>query len=153
MLQQMRKWSGYLKYLLFIVIFMFIVWGVTIWNGGSAGGSNAADEWAADVNGTVIEGNAFRGYARRLDSNFQQMFGEQYAQQRSFFRVGRQAIQQMIDEELILQAARAEGLQVSPQEVADALTRDPQFQENGRFIGFDRYRAQFQQAGIAMPDY
>ena len=153
MLQQMRKWSGYLKYLLFIVIFMFIVWGVATWTGGSGAGPNAAGEWAADVNGTIIEANAFRGYARRLDSSFQQMLGEQYAAQRAFFRVGRQAIQQMVDEELIVQAAREEGLQVSPQELADFLTRDPQFQENGRFIGVERYRALFQQAGVAMHDY
>jgi peptidyl-prolyl cis-trans isomerase D len=153
MLQQMRKWSGYLKYLLFIVIFMFIVWGVATWTGGSSGGSRAADDWAADVNGTVIEGRAFQGYARQLDGQFQQMLGEQYAQQRAYFRVGRQAIQQMIDEELFVQAARAEGLQVSPQELADALTRDPRFQENGRFIGVERYRALFQQAGVGMRDY
>lgn len=153
MLQQMRRWSGYLKYLLFIVIFMFVVWGVATWTGGSSGGSRAADDWAAHVNGTVIEGNAFRSAARRLDSTYQQMLGDQYAQQRAYFRIGRQTIQRMIEEELVLQAAHAQGLQVTPQEVADALTRDPQFQENGRFIGVERYRALFQQAGIAIHDY
>jgi peptidyl-prolyl cis-trans isomerase D len=154
MLQQMRKWSGYLKWLLFIVIFMFVVWGVATWTGGSGGrGASAADDWAANVNGTVIEGNAFRGTARRMDSQFQQMFGDQYAQQKAFIRVGRQAIRQMIEEELIVQAARAEGLQVSPQEVADSLTSDPSLQENGKFIGVERYRALFQSAGITMHDY
>jgi len=154
MLQQMRKWSGYLKWLLFIVIFMFVVWGVATWTGGSGGrGASAADDWAANVNGTVIEGNAFRGTARRMDSQFQQMFGDQYAQQKAFIRVGRQAIRQMIEEELIVQAARAEGLQVSPQEVADSLTSDPALQENGKFIGVARYRALFQSAGITMHDY
>ncbi|HET8945809.1 MAG TPA: peptidyl-prolyl cis-trans isomerase [Candidatus Polarisedimenticolia bacterium] len=154
MLQQMRKWSGYLKWLLVVVVFMFIVWGFATWTGGVGGsGAKAADDWAANVNGTVIEGNAFRSAARRMDSNFQQMFGDQYAQQRAFIRVGRQAIGQMIQEELIVQAARAEGLQVSPQELADSLTSNPSLQENGRFIGVERYRALFQSAGISMHDY
>jgi peptidyl-prolyl cis-trans isomerase D len=153
MLQQMRKWSGYLKWLLIVVVFMFIVWGFATWTGGIGGTTRAADDWAANVNGTVIEGNAFRTTARRLDSTYQQMFGDQYAQQKAFVRVGRQAIHQMIEEELIVQAAKAEGLQVSAQEVADALTRDPSFQENGRFIGVERYRALFQSAGITMHDY
>jgi peptidyl-prolyl cis-trans isomerase D len=154
MLQQMRKWSGYLKWLLVVVVFMFIVWGFATWTGGGGGtGARAADDWAANVNGTVIEGNAFRNAARRMDSNFQQMFGDQYAQQRAFIRVGRQAIGQMIQEELIVQAARAEGLQVSPQELADSLTSNPSLQENGRFIGVERYRALFQASGISMHDY
>src|SRR5262244_2884423 len=117
MLQQMRKWSGYLKWLLVVVVFMFIVWGFATWTGGVGGsGARAADDWAANVNGTVIEGNEFRTRARRLDSYYQQMFGEQYQQQRAFVRVGRTTIGQMIEDELILQAARAEGLQVSQQE-------------------------------------
>jgi len=154
MLQQMRKWSGYLKWLLVVVVFMFIVWGFATWTGGVGGtGARAADDWAANVNGTVIEGNAFRNAARRMDSNFQQMFGDQYAQQRAFIRVGRQAIGQMIQEELIVQAAKAEGLQVSPQELADSLTGNPSLQENGRFIGVERYRALFQSAGISMHDF
>jgi peptidyl-prolyl cis-trans isomerase D len=154
MLQQMRKWQGYLKWLLVVVVFMFIVWGVATWTGGSGGGAaRAADDWAANVNGTVIEGNAFRSAARRMDSNFQQMFGDQYAQQRAFIRVGRQTIGQMIQEELIVQAAHAEGLQVSPQELADSLTSNPSLQENGRFIGVERYRALFQSTGLSMHDY
>ena len=153
MLQQMRKWSGYLKYLLYVVIFMFVVWGVATWTGGSSGRTQAEGEWAANVNGTVIEGNAFRNAARNTDRYFQQVLGDQYAQQRAYFRVGRQTIQQMIDDELIVQAARAEGLTVSPQEVADSLTRNPQFQENGHFIGVERYRALFQRAGVAMHEF
>ena len=155
MLQQMRRWSGYLKWLMLIPVTMFIVWAAASWTGGQSGPRRGAqqDDWAAKVNGTVIDANAFRNYARRLDSTYQQIFGAQYAQQRAFMRVGQAAIDQLVEDELIVQAARAQGLDVSPQEIAEAITKDPSFQDNGRFIGLERYQGLFRGAGASMEAY
>src|SRR5262245_18466312 len=153
MLQQMRDWFRYLKWLLVIVLFMFVVWAATSWTGGSSRGSNRPEEWAAKVNGTVIEAQAFLNYARQLDGTYRSIFGEQYAQQRGMIRVGRQAINNMVDEELLYQEALRQGLVVSPDEVAQAITRDPSFQENGQFIGAARYRDMFKSARISLADF
>jgi peptidyl-prolyl cis-trans isomerase D len=153
MLQQMRRWSGYLKYLMVIPILMFLVWAAASWTGGSTRRNAPDDDWAAKVNGEVIDATTFRNYARRLDSTYQQIFGAQYAQQRAFMRVGQAAIEQLVDDELIVQAARAQGLDVSPQELADAITHDPSFQDNGHFIGAERYQSLLRGAGASVETY
>lgn len=153
MLQQLRERFRYLKWLLVLVVFMFVVWAFASWTGGTSSRADREPAWAARVNGQVVDGQAYLSYARQLDSTYQQMFREQYAQQRSLIRVGRQAMNTMVDEELLYQAALAQGLGVSPEEVAQAITRDPSFQENGRFVGVERYRSMFAAARVNVAEY
>ena len=46
MLRQMREWFHYLKWLLMIIVFMFILWGVSIGVGGMSNRPTTTD-WAA----------------------------------------------------------------------------------------------------------
>jgi peptidyl-prolyl cis-trans isomerase D len=153
MLQQMREGFRYLKWLLWLVVLMFVIWAFASWTGGGTGSGREPENWAAKVNGTVIEAQAFLNYARQLDGTYQSLFGEQYAQQRSVIRVGRQAINGMVDEELLFQAATRQGLGVSPEEVAQAITRDPSFHEDGVFIGAERYRSLFKSARTSVGQF
>jgi peptidyl-prolyl cis-trans isomerase D len=139
MLRQMRDGFRYLKWLLVIIIFMFIWWAFATWGGGASRGRRD-ESWAAMVNGVAIPVEEFQLAARRLDSMYQSMFGEQYAQQRAMARIGQQAIGSLVEQELVFQEAQRQGITVTPQEVAESIMRDPQFQENGRFIGPNRYR-------------
>jgi peptidyl-prolyl cis-trans isomerase D len=150
MLQQMREWFRYLKFILWLVVLVFGLWAFDTWTGGGIGSREETENWAARVNGTVIEAQAFLNYARQLDGTYQSLFGERYSEQRGMLRVGRQAINNMIDEELLLQAATRQGIVISPEEVALAITRDPQFQENGVFIGAERYRNLFKTARVSV---
>ncbi len=152
MLQQMRDWFRYLKWLLLIIIVMFIWWAVNVWGGGMTNRAPSAD-WAAKVNGTEISIGSFQSYARQLDSTYQSLLGEQYAQQRALIRIGEQAINALVDEELVSQEARRQGITASPQEVAEAITRNPNFQENGRFVGVERYRNLFRSGRMTVEDY
>jgi peptidyl-prolyl cis-trans isomerase D len=153
MLQQMREKFRYLKWLLVIVVFMFVVWAAATYTGGQSGQRENTAAWAAQVNGTTIEGATFQSYARQLDNTYQSLFGEQYAQQRGLVKIGRQAINQLVDEELMYQEATRQGLRVTPEEVAMAITRDPNFQENGRFIGVARYRDLFRAGNVGVGEY
>jgi len=139
MLQQMRDGFRYLKWLLVIIIFMFIWWAFATWGGGASRGRHD-DAWAARVNGVTIPSDAFQSAARQMDTMYQQLLGEQYAQQRSRVRIGQQTIGTLVEQELIYQEALRQGITVTPREVVEAIMRDPQFQENGRFIGPARYR-------------
>jgi len=139
MLQQMRNWFGYLKWLLLLVVVVFVWWAFVPPGGGGAFLNSESDDWAARVNGTVVPAAAFQNYARQLDSTYQNLLGEQYAQQRAFARIGRQAIDALVEEELVYQEARRRGIAVTPREVAEAITRDPSLQEDGHFIGRERY--------------
>jgi len=152
MLKQMRDSFRYLKWLLVIIIFMFIWWAFATWGGGTSGRRPDAD-WAARVNGVAIPVATLQAYARRLDSTYQSLLGEQYAQQRSLIRIGQQAINTLVEQELIYQEALRQGITVTAREVVDAITRDPNFQENGQFIGRERYRNLFRNNRIGVAEY
>jgi peptidyl-prolyl cis-trans isomerase D len=152
MLRQMREWFQYLKWLLLVIVVMFVWWAFYPGGGRSPRGSVDSD-WAARVNGEPITATAFQNLARQYDSRYQSLLGEQYAQQRSLFRVGQQAIDRLIEDELMYQEAVRQGLTVSEREVADAITRDPGLQENGKFIGLDRYRTLFRGGRTSLPEY
>jgi peptidyl-prolyl cis-trans isomerase D len=153
MLQQMRDGFRYLKWLLVIIIFMFIWWAFATWGGGASSRRQDGDHWAARVNGEEIPIPELQSYARRLDSTYQAILGEQYAQQRSSIHLGQQAINGLVEQELVYQEAVRQGIRVSLQEVAEAITRDPSLQENGRFIGIERYRNLFRGGGVGIAEY
>lgn len=152
MLQQMREWFRYLKFILYVIIFMFIVWAFASWSGGGPGLTRDS-AWAAVVNGRQIPLTTFQSHARRLDSTYQSLLGEQYAQQRSLLKIGRRAIDSLVEQELLHQEAVRQGIAASPREVAEAIRRDPNFQEDGRFIGLDRYRNLFSAGRLGLEDY
>src|SRR6266850_4134086 len=152
MLQQMREWFRYLKFILYLIIFMFIVWAFASWGGGSSG-LKRGDDWAAVVNGHPIPLANFQSYARRLDGTYQSLMGEQYAQQRSLLRIGRRAIDTLVEQELLHQEAQRQGITVSPRELAESIRRDPNFQEDGRFIGLERYRSLFSANRLSLEAY
>ena len=142
MLQIMREWLRYLKWILVLVIFSFLSWGATTWIGGGRA-PGAQDDWAAEVNGELIPATTFQARARQIDSEAQASLGDQYAQLRAYLRVGQRAVNELINDELLYQEGVRQELQISPQEVARVITRHPQFQENGQFIGLRRYRDLF----------
>lgn len=152
MLQQMRNWFRYLKWLLVVIIFMFIWWAFATWGGG-ASSSRPEVEWAARVNGVSISVGSLQAYARRLDSTYQSILGEQYAQQRAMIRIGQQAINTLVEQELIHQEALRQGITVTAREVAEAILRDPNFQEGGQFIGKERYQNLFRGNSMSVSDY
>jgi peptidyl-prolyl cis-trans isomerase D len=152
MLQQMREQFRYLKWLLVVIIFMFIWWAFATYGGGATRGRQEVS-WAARVNGVVIPTQTFQSSARQLEERYQSLLGEQYAQQRGMFRIGRQAIDGLVEEELVYQEALRQGITVTPRELIEAITHDPNFQENGRFIGLDRYRNLFRGNRITVEDY
>ena len=149
MLQQMRDWFGYLKWVLLVIVFMFVWWAFAAYSGGISGSRKDNAPWAALVNGTIIDVPEFQNAARRLDSNYQSLFGEQYAQQRGLLKVGRTTINSLVDEELLYQEAVRQGLRVSPAEVAQAITSDPNLQQGGAFIGVERYRQVLKNNGLS----
>ena len=58
--------------------------------------------------------------------------------------IEQQILQQMVDEEAMVAEARRQGIRVSDVEVRERILAIPAFQENGRFIGEQRYRQMLQ---------
>jgi len=153
MLKQMREWFRYLKWLLLAIVVMFILLYVEPLRRDRGQGRGRDDTWAAEVNGVTISMAAFQLSAQRLERLYSQLLGDQYQQQRSRFPIGRQAIDNLIEHELIYQEAMRQGISVAKQELADAITRDPNFQEDGHFIGVERYQAMFRSSRLSVEEY
>jgi len=153
MLKQMREWFRYLKWLLLAIVVMFILLYIEPLRRDRGMGRGRDETWAAEVNGVTISIPAFQLSAQKLDRLYSQLLGDQYQQQRSMIRIGRQAINSLIDHELIYQEALRQGIVVSPQELADAIMRDPTFQEGGRFIGVERYRSMFRSDRMSVEEF
>ncbi len=151
MLRQIRDKFRYLKWILLIVVAMFLWWVFV--PGGSAPRTGGDGGWAARVNGRSIPVATFQEIARQLDGWYRSQWGDQYDQQLSSIPIGQLAINSLIDKELLYQQAVAQGIRVSPRELAESITRDPALQENGEFIGLERYERRFRGGAIGRADF
>ncbi len=145
MLNVFRENLKHLKWVLLAVVASFIVTIFAVWGGGVGGRSTGPDSmaWAARVDGQVISIQAFQREARNLEYTYRQILGTQFEQQRPFLRVGQMAINRLVERELLAREAAKAGLKASDQEVAEAIMKDPSFQQNGVFIGKERYEKLF----------
>ena len=129
MLRMMRKnaKSWVVKFIFAVLIIVFSFWGV---------GSMTAKKMtvAATVNGKIIERQAldktFREVWQRYEQRSRGRFNPNEEQVR---QLKREALDNLINRRLLLEQAKALGLDVTPEELQDKIARLPAFQHNGRF--------------------
>jgi len=145
MLNVFRENLKHLKWVLLLVVASFVLTIFAVWGGGvrTRDSGGVAAPWAAKVDGEVIGVPAFQREAGNLEATYRQIFGDQFSQQREFIKVGRMAINNLVDRELMAREAERAGLLVSEPEVAEAIMREPALQQNGVFIGRERYERLF----------
>ena len=155
MLNVFRENLKHLKWVLLAVVASFILTIFAVWGGGIGSGNTGTDSvaWAARVGGQVISVQAFQREARNLEYTYRQILGTQFDQQRPFLRVGQTAISRLVDRELLVREATKAGLKASDQEVAEAIMKDPSFQQNGVFIGKERYEQIFRSNQAMLEEY
>ena len=94
----------------------------------------------ATVNGTDITGLDFqRRYQTQIQAYQQQYGGSINEQLLRQLGIDQQILQQMVDEQAALAEAERQGIRVSDEELAQQIFSIPALQENGRFIGEQRY--------------
>ena len=133
MLRLMRKHAGnwLIKILLGAIVIVFIFWGV---------GSFRAERGSrvALVNGDQITVDQFRNAYDNLIEQLRTRFGSKLDDKMiKTLQVKRQALNLLINNELLIQEAEKLKFRVSEQELADAIMHIPAFQRGGVF---DRYR-------------
>lgn len=139
MLDRMRRHQGWLKWSLALVVLTFVLFYVPDFL--SPTGTGATGEAVATVEGRRITVNEFT-----------RAYNAQMAQFRSAYGAGmndamvrqlgldRQVLQQMIDQQAVLAEADRLGVSATDVEVRARIMTIPAFQENGQFIGEQRYR-------------
>ena len=99
--------------------------------GGCSGGSAA---YAARVNGKTIPASEWDRQYRQLYTLFRQQAGDAFTRELADqLGLPAQAMDQIIDRELVVQEARRRGLTIGKAELTRAVHAIPSFQENGQF--------------------
>ncbi|MFO7962747.1 MAG: SurA N-terminal domain-containing protein [Desulfobacterales bacterium] len=129
MLNTMRKNAGswMIKVLLFAIVVVFIFWGVGTFREQRSGRlaivngeSITYDEWAKTYNSMV--------------ENLRQQFGENFNDDMlKVLNVKEQALNQLINNRLLLEEAKRLNFRVGQQELVDAIRSIPAFQTDGVF--------------------
>jgi peptidyl-prolyl cis-trans isomerase D len=155
MLDRMRRHKSWLKWSLGIVVVAFICLYIPSFlnPGQTTVGPRAV---VASVDGREITVARFqKAYQRQMDM-YRQMYGGQMDEQ-MLRRLGmdQRIVQQLIETEAALAEAQRRGITATDAEVRARILSMPAFQENGQFIGQDRYRQilQSQMPPIPITDF
>ncbi|GAB6062992.1 SurA N-terminal domain-containing protein [Deferrisoma palaeochoriense] len=129
MLNQIRKnvRNPYVQAVLGLIILVFIFffgWGVR----------SQKPAYVAKVNGTEIDLATYQRAYGNLAELYRQAYGERWnARMAKELGLARRALDQLIDQALLLQEADRRGIEVTDEELAAAIQAVGAFQEGGRF--------------------
>jgi peptidyl-prolyl cis-trans isomerase D len=147
MLDRMRRHKGWLKWSLGLVVVTFVLLYVPDFLGGrgrySLQGTGAADlgDTIASVEGRRITAGEFRRTYLNQVQAYQNAYGGQMNEQLlKQLGIDQRILQQMIDEEVALAEADRLEIKATDAELRQRILTMPAFQENGKFIGDQRYR-------------
>ena len=131
MITVMRRYPRLLLFGLLLVIGAFVLTSVFV---GAMGGDGERTDAVASVNGEAIPVERYqRRYQAYLDAYsrvYRDRFSPELAEQ---LGLPQQAVNDLVQEALVVQRARAEGLEVSDEELNAQIQAVPAFQDNGRF--------------------
>ena len=108
--------------------------------GSSGFRTRTPETWAAKVNGELVTASDFaQAYASRFRQMSQIRGGKYTTDNAKQDNLKSETLKALVDQELIAQQADDLGIVVSDAEVADAIARNPQFQQDGKF-DFEYYK-------------
>lgn len=141
MLDIMRR-KKRLKIILWLVIFSLALGMLLFFIPGMNMGTVATDTSAATVDGKVISLQAFAEAYRRVVNNYSNG-GRNRTDPEMLKAMGlpKQVLDGLITEKVVELIAQRLGIEVTPEEVRQAVETHPYLQDQGKFIGLERYKA------------
>jgi len=147
MITVMRRYRRVLQIGLLVVIAAFVLTSVYV--GSMSGGSRNRGDIVATVNGEAIPVERYqRRYQAYLDAYsrvYRDRFSPTLAEQ---LGLPQQAVNDLVQEAVVVQRARAEGLEVGDEELNAQIQAVPTFGENGRF-SLARYQDFLRRRGVS----
>lgn len=130
------------KILLGLISVPFALWGIDSYvrNGGQ-------DAHVAEVNGEFITQQEFQNVYKQEQNRLRQMLGGNAPATLESMELKREVLSRLIDEKLLIQEAKKQGITVSNQQVANFIGQIPVFQDNGQFSQ-QRYESVLKQQGF-----
>jgi peptidyl-prolyl cis-trans isomerase D len=141
---------------LIVVIFgaIIISFVFSFGRGSSGFRTRTPETWAARVNGDLVTASDFtQAYASRFRQASAQRGGKYTTEQAQQDGLKKETLKSLVDQELIAQQASELGIVVSDAEVADAIAKSPQFQQEGKF-DFEYYKRLVENGyGMSVPRF
>ncbi len=147
MLKTMRASFHQLKWTLFAVIIVFIL-GFVFFSGsnwGGGGSSQVVAQIGRDQVSAVEFSRIYDNQLQRYRDLYKGSFTPELARA---LDLPRQVLDGIIDRKLRLEAAKRLDLSVTDEELARSIAALPYFQENGQFIGAQKYTERLRLAGM-----
>jgi peptidyl-prolyl cis-trans isomerase D len=138
MLKAMRKHFKLLAPFLWIVIAVFIIAIFAVWGGGEQLGRGAGPSTVASVGGKKISKDLYFQTLRDKLEALKEQYKDLNRNLIQQLNIPQQVLEEIIQQNLLLQAARAMGIQASDDEIRDRIKT--MFQRDGKFIGFEEYK-------------
>jgi peptidyl-prolyl cis-trans isomerase D len=138
MLDRMRRHKGWLKWSLAVVVLAFILLYIpSFLQTDARAGSNQV---VASVDGRDITADRFRRVYQQQMQQYRSAYGAN-VDERMLKQLGidQRIVQQMLEEETALVEASKLGITATDEEVRERIAVLPALQENGHFIGEERY--------------
>ena len=140
MLDRMRQHRGWLKWSLGLVVVTFILLYIPSFL-DTPGSTISSHEVIAEIEGRQITAGDFRRiYYEQIQAYRTAYGGNLNEDMLRQLGIDQRLLQQMIDEEAALAEAAKLGIDASDAELRERILTMSAFQENGRFIGDERYR-------------
>jgi peptidyl-prolyl cis-trans isomerase D len=136
MLGIMRKYkeSIIIKIIFVIIVASFIGTIFLVWGKGGDEGLSANKSYAAKVNGTKISPEEYQQTYYRLRSIYEQLYGKSISPEiEKTLNLRKQALDSLVEQALVAQAAKTMNIKVSKDDVAAAIAARPEFQKDGGF--------------------
>src|SRR3954469_12755754 len=141
MLDRMRRHKGWLKWSLAIVVLAFILLYIPSFLQTDANGAVGNNRVVASVDGREITAARFRrAYEQQMQAYRSAYGGNVDEKMLKQLGIDQRIVQQMIEEETALAEAGRLRISATDEEVRARIAALPAFQENGHFMGEDRYK-------------
>src|SRR6185436_19367305 len=140
MLDRMRRHKNWLKWSLGLVVLAFVIFYIPDFLRGNAAGAALGDTVATVQGREITAGEFRRAYEAQLQAYRNAYGGNVSEQLLKQLGIDQQILQQLVDQQAALVEADRLGIKASDEEVRQRIFSAPAFQENGAFIGEQRYQ-------------
>jgi peptidyl-prolyl cis-trans isomerase D len=140
MLKAMRESFQHMKWILLLIVAAFILLVFVDWGGAGRAGDVTGVAYAAKVNGETITVGEFQRALYMLDRQYEEVYGQRLTDEdREAMGLHRQVLQNLVNQKLLLQAARRMSLSAAPDEIRNQIRQIPVLNPDGEFVGTELY--------------
>jgi len=138
-LKWLRDNLRHLKFVLWGVVIVFVLLVFVDWGSGRPGGGRS--EAAVKIGNREIGEQEFIEQVRRLQELYERQLGDNWDQFKNQVNLGEQAVQQLVERQLMLDEAKEAGLVASEAEVRERILSMAAFTDSsGQFVGQESYK-------------